>query len=95
MNEHTPRNPAWKLQDAKNRLSEVVRAAEAQGPQTITVRGERKAVLMSVEDFQKIRHILENDQMNFTEFLLSIPQGGSDEEEIFERAKARSRDIDF
>lgn len=95
MDKHTRLTPSWKLQDAKNRLSEVVRAAVERGPQAITVRGAAKAVMVSAEDFQKIRYILEKDQMNFTEFLLSIPQGGPDDEEIFERAKARSRDIDF
>jgi prevent-host-death family protein len=92
MNRQT--RPPWKLQDAKNRFSELVRATE-HGPQAITVRGEEKAVLVSAEDYARVRHILEKSQTNFTEFLLSIPQGGSDDEEIFERARARSRDIDF
>jgi prevent-host-death family protein len=30
----------WQLQEAKNRLSEVVKAAESKGPQVITVRGQ-------------------------------------------------------
>ena len=31
--------PAWKLEDAKARFSEVVRRAQAEGPQYVTVRG--------------------------------------------------------
>ena len=44
----------WALQDAKNRLSEVVDHAIRKGPQTITRRGKETAVVVSVEDFQKL-----------------------------------------
>ena len=33
----------WALQDAKNRFSEVVKRARAEGPQTVTLRGARAA----------------------------------------------------
>ena len=32
----------WQLQEAKNRLSELVKAAKSKGPQVITVRGKRE-----------------------------------------------------
>lgn len=41
------RNNTWQLQHAKARLSAVLRAAE-NWPQTITVRGRAKAVVMPV-----------------------------------------------
>lgn len=41
----------WQLQEAKAHLSEVVRRACTEGPQTITVRGEEKVVVVSQEDF--------------------------------------------
>lgn len=44
----------WQLQVAKNRLSELVRRAQSDGPQTITVRGDRVAVLVSAEDFDAL-----------------------------------------
>ena len=44
----------WALQDAKNRFSEVVESALREGPQTITRRGKETAILISVEDFQKL-----------------------------------------
>lgn len=44
----------WQLQDAKNQLSRVVTAAREHGPQTITVHGEPAAVVVSVEEFQKL-----------------------------------------
>lgn len=44
----------WALQDAKNRLSTVVDLAVREGPQTITRRGKETAIVVSVEDFQKL-----------------------------------------
>lgn len=39
------RKSTWQLQEAKNKLSEVIRRAREEGPQTITVRGEPAAVV--------------------------------------------------
>lgn len=44
----------WKLHEAKDRLSEVIKCARRQGEQTITKHGKPVAVLMSVEHFQKL-----------------------------------------
>jgi antitoxin Phd len=44
----------WQLQDAKNKFSEVVNQAINQGPQLITRRGEKTAVLLSFADYEKI-----------------------------------------
>ena len=41
----------WPLQDAKNRFSEVVKRAMSEGPQTVTLRGKRAAVVLSAEEF--------------------------------------------
>jgi antitoxin Phd len=45
---------AWKLQDAKARLSEVVKEAEKHGPQTITLRGQPTVVMLSKDDYDKL-----------------------------------------
>ncbi|TWT10178.1 type II toxin-antitoxin system Phd/YefM family antitoxin [Reyranella sp. CPCC 100927] len=45
----------WQIQDAKNRFSKVVQQARANGPQTVTVRGERAAVVLSAEDYDALR----------------------------------------
>src|SRR6266852_4834540 len=45
----------WKLQDAKARLSEVVRRAQTDGPQHVTVHGKRAVVILSAEDYAKTR----------------------------------------
>ncbi len=44
----------WQLQEAKNRLSEVVRKARTEGPQVITLHGEDAAIVVSTKDYQKI-----------------------------------------
>ena len=40
----------WQLQTAKARLSELLRAARDEGPQTITVRGAEAYLVMRKED---------------------------------------------
>jgi prevent-host-death family protein len=44
----------WQLQDAKNRLSEVVKRARIEGPQVLTVRGKRAAVILSAESYDAL-----------------------------------------
>lgn len=44
---------AWRLQDAKDKLSEVVRAAQEK-PQVILVRGEEKAVVVSAQRYREL-----------------------------------------
>lgn len=44
----------WQLQDAKNRLSELVRKARQEGPQVITLRGRDAVVVVSACEFGKL-----------------------------------------
>lgn len=44
----------WQLQEAKSRLSDVVKQALKNGPQTITLRGEPAVVVLSVREFRKL-----------------------------------------
>lgn len=46
---------SWRLQDAKARLSEVVRHAQTNGPQRVTLHGQDAAVIISAEDFDRSR----------------------------------------
>ncbi len=46
----------WQLQEAKGKFSEVVKRAQSQGPQNITVHGEPVAVLISRRDYLKLTH---------------------------------------
>ena len=44
----------WKLEDAKARLSEVVRLAATNGPQLVTVRGKEAAVIVAAEEYKQL-----------------------------------------
>ena len=44
----------WQLQEAKNRLSEVVRKAREEGPQTITLHGVDAVVVVDAEEYNKL-----------------------------------------
>jgi prevent-host-death family protein len=45
----------WRLQDAKARLSELVRQAQSSGPQRVTVHGRDAVVVMRAEDFDRLQ----------------------------------------
>ncbi|MCC7117545.1 MAG: type II toxin-antitoxin system Phd/YefM family antitoxin [Anaerolineales bacterium] len=45
----------WQLQDAKNKLSELIAKAIRQGPQLITKHGEKAVVVISYAEFEKLR----------------------------------------
>ena len=45
---------SWQLQEAKARLSEVVKRAREQGPQHVSVRGEPAVVVISEEQYAKL-----------------------------------------
>jgi prevent-host-death family protein len=45
----------WRLQDARARLSELVRHARESGPQRITVRGRDAFIVLSIEDYQRLQ----------------------------------------
>lgn len=47
-------NARWQVQEAKQRFSEVLRAVEHEGPQTITRHGEEVAVVMDIASFRRL-----------------------------------------
>jgi antitoxin Phd len=62
---------SWTLARAKDQLSEVIRRAEDEGPQTITVRGRETAVVLSKSEYDQLDPA--KPRRNFKEFLLAIP----------------------
>ena len=46
-------NMAWQLQEAKNRLSEVVNLALKEGPQTITRHGKPAVVVVAAGQYDR------------------------------------------
>ena len=63
----------WQLQEAKGKFSEVVKRAQHEGPQNITVHGEPVAVLLSRRDYLKLIH----PKPNLVEMLRASPLRGS------------------
>jgi prevent-host-death family protein len=49
-----PNRERWKLEDAKARLSEVVRLAGTNGPQWVTIRGKEAAVVIAPEEYEQL-----------------------------------------
>ena len=79
----------WPLQDAKNRFSEMVQRARREGPQTVTLRGDRAAVVLSAADYDA----LVRDRPSLVDDLLSGPAWDRElAEAVGARAKLPSRD---
>jgi len=79
----------WQLQEAKNRLSELVKAAHNSGPQIITVHGRETAVVISVDDYRR----LGRREENLADFLLRSPLHGSDL--VIERDQDLGREVEL
>ena len=65
----------WQLQDAKNRLSEVVRKTREEGPQTITLRGADVVVVVAAEEYRKLSR---RGKGNLLDFFRNSPLAGVD-----------------
>lgn len=63
----------WQLQEAKARLSEVVKSTERKGPQEITVRGKAAAVVVSAPEYRRLR----GKRPGFVEFIRRSPLRGA------------------
>lgn len=82
--------PTWSVQDAKNRFSEVVDAAQRK-PQTVTKHGKPTVVVVAADEYERLRHFDQARAPSFAELLLAIPQDGGE----FPRLQARARDLEF
>ncbi len=45
----------WQLYEAKNKFSELIDKALAQGPQVVTRRGKEVVVVLSTEEYRRLR----------------------------------------
>jgi antitoxin Phd len=64
------RYPGWKLEDAKAHFSEVVRRAQSEGPQRVTVRGKDTVVIISAEELERL--LPQEKKSPFVEFMESL-----------------------
>jgi prevent-host-death family protein len=44
----------WQIQEAKSKLSKVVKSAKSSGPQFVTVHGRETAVILSIDDYNAL-----------------------------------------
>lgn len=80
---------SWQMRDAKARLSEVVRRAELDGPQDITVHGKSDAVVLSRAAFER----LSIQQASLLAVMQASPLAGLDDELVIERDASLTRDV--
>ena len=62
-------NRVWQIQEAKNKLSEVVEGALEEGPQILTRRGVEVAVVLSFSEYQEMK----KKQTSLLEFFQRSP----------------------
>lgn len=79
----------WALQDAKNKLSAVVDAAQCGNAQVVTRRGIPAAVVISMEEFEKLQQLEAQQLPTFADHLFNLPMDDGD----FERWPVTPRDF--
>jgi len=79
----------WQLQEAKAKLSELVRLAVSEGPQGISIRGQNEVVVISAITYAE----LTKPKMNFFTFMQKSPL--KDIDLNIARDKSTDRDIDL
>ena len=79
----------WQIQEAKARLSTVLRGAEMDGPQEITNHGRSVAVLLSRADYDR----LAGTSQSLVDFMRGSPLYG-EEDLVIERDRSLTREIE-
>jgi len=77
----------WQVQEAKQRFSEVLRAAENGEPQIVTRHGEEIAVVIDIREFRRLR----GQSMSLMEYLRFAPY--LDAELDIDRRREPPRDV--
>jgi len=79
---------AWQMQEAKARLSEVVKCAESEGPQYITHHGHSVAVVVSQAMYSR----LTGNEQGLEDLMRRSPLFGADDV-VFVRDPGLTRDV--
>ena len=80
---------SWQMQEAKARLSELVKRAELDGPQDITLHGRSVAVVVSCVAFER----MSGQMSSVVNFMRASPLVGLDEDLVFERDASLTREL--
>ncbi|WP_209440344.1 type II toxin-antitoxin system Phd/YefM family antitoxin [Streptomyces novaecaesareae] len=78
------------MQEAKQKFSEVLRLAEAEGPQVVTRHGDEVAVVIDIREYRRLR----GQDVSFEDFLLRRDEPYVDDvmAEILDEIVARRAD---
>ena len=79
----------WQIQEAKNKLSHLVKEAGRGFPQYITVYGKNTAVILSTKEYEKLKR----PGTRLSEILLAPLI--DEEEELFARNRDTGRNLDL
>lgn len=79
----------WQLQEAKARLSEVIKKAKKEGPQSITVHGQPSVVVLSSGEYERLKR----PKGSFVEFMRRSPLFGVNLKLGREQTHTREADI--
>jgi len=79
----------WQLQEAKNKLSQLVKEAKEGVPQFITVHGKSTAVVISAAEYERLKRPRSSLSSALLIPILDNP------ESLFERTSDTGRDIDL
>ena len=79
----------WQVQEAKQRFSEVLRAAEGGEPQIVTKHGAEVAVVLDIAEYRRLR----GETLGFMDYLMSGPL--LDEDLDLGRRNEPPREIDL
>jgi prevent-host-death family protein len=79
----------WQVQEAKQRFSEVLRAAESGEAQIVTRHGEEVAVVIDIAEYRQLR----GESMSLMEYLRAEPHVDSDLD--IQRRRDEPREIEL
>jgi prevent-host-death family protein len=88
----------WSLAEAKAKFSEVVERARTEGPQHLTKNGKDAAVLVSAEEYRRLREADQEQTPGFSEVLFDPSIRlftDAEADELFARDKDIGRPIDL
>jgi prevent-host-death family protein len=78
----------WQVNDAKNKFSELIEQANANGPQVITRHGSERAVVISIDEYRA----LTAHKPDLKSYLLGGPKV---DDLVIDRDQSLGRTIDF
>jgi antitoxin Phd len=88
----TSRATTWQLQTAKARFSELFQKARLEGPQWVTRQGKDAVVVVSAEDFERLKRRSRQPE-SLVEFFAKSPLAGANLD--LERSDDYGREIDL